>query len=149
MATSVRQTSLLTWEATLPFTKAENPGFQLLNSTIGPYAGWLKGSGLIACIPARLNPDGPAPLFQSNQITSFTVVGDPRAQRKARAAVVVPAGWPPTVTPGEMPPGVKITTPTFTTYHQCASQVVRRRIACSDPKTTKPLPASSSRQVLI
>ena len=77
------------------FTKAENPGFQLLNATVGPYPGWLKGVGLDPLNPCTPNPDGITPLFQSNQIDSFSVQGDPAVRREAPAAVADRAGLQP------------------------------------------------------
>ena len=46
------------------FSKAENPGFQLLNSTIGPYPGWLKGSGLDPFASVHTEPERDYPTFR-------------------------------------------------------------------------------------
>jgi hypothetical protein len=125
------------------FQKADNQGFQLLNSTIGPYAGWLKGDGGVQGHPCQVDPNNPnTPLFHSNQISSFSVSGDPTGITKGKG---VPGGscWVATyATRGEAPPGVKISSPTFSTYHQSATPGVAS-YTCSDPKTSKN-PASST-----
>lgn len=117
------------------FIKAENQGFQLLNSTIGPYAGWLKGAGpdpLHPCTPFQNN--SPA-LFQSNQITSFSVAGDPTGKTVGRSGGGGSCWVATYFTTGEAPPGIKVTAPTFTTYNR--NQVVTASYTCSNPKTTK------------
>jgi hypothetical protein len=123
------------------FQKADNRGFQFLNSTIGPYAGWLKGNGGVLGHPCAIDPNTPPPfLFQSNQISSFTVTGDPTGITKGKG---VPGGscWVATYgTSGEAPPGVKVAIPTFTSYKQ--NTVVKANYKCSNPKTTKD-PATS------
>jgi len=124
------------------FQKADNPGFQILNSTIGPYAGWLKGDGGVPGHPCQVDPNNPAPLFHSNQISSFSVTGDPTGITKGKG---VPGGscWVATFgTSGEAPPKVKITSPTFSTYKQKATPGVAS-YTCSDPKTSQN-PASST-----
>ncbi len=118
------------------FTKAENPGFQLLNSTIGPYPGWLKGSGTDPLHPCTPNSDGVTPLFQSNQITSFSVVGDPLGTTKGKSGGGGSCWVATFFTAGEAPPGVKITNPTFANYTK--GSVVTASYTCSNPKTTKP-----------
>jgi hypothetical protein len=117
------------------FSKAENPGFQFLNSTIGPYPGWLKGSGLDPLHPCTPNPDGVTPLFASNQITSFIVSGDPLGTTRGTSGGGGSCWVATYATSGELPPGIKITTPTFTTYK--LNQSVAASYACSDPKTSK------------
>lgn len=120
------------------FQKSDNEGFQLLNSTFGPYAGWLKGNGGVPGHPCAPNPDGVTPLFQSNQISSFSVTGDPTGITKGGAR---PGGscWVATyATGGEAPPGIKITSPTFfTTYKQSLTTQGSAVYACSNPKTSK------------
>jgi hypothetical protein len=120
------------------FQKADNPGFQFLNSTIGPHAGWLKGDGGVPGHPCQVDPNNPnTPLFHSNQITSFSVTGDPTGITKGRGT---PGGscWVATYgTSGEAPPGIKITAPTFKTYRQSTTPG-SASYACSDPKTSQP-----------
>jgi hypothetical protein len=125
------------------FSKAENPGFQLLNATIGPYPGWLKGSGLDPLHPCTPNPNGTTPLFASNQIKSFSVSGDPLGTTKGTSGGGGSCWVATYFTPGEAPPGVKITSPTFTTYHQSTTPG-QANYTCSDPKTSKPLPPASA-----
>jgi hypothetical protein len=120
------------------FTKAENPGFQFLNSTIGPYAGWLKGSGLDPLHPCTPNPDGVTPLFATNQISSFSVTGDPLGTTKGKSGGGGSCWVATYATFGELPPGIKITMPTFKTYTHSATPGVAT-YACSDPKTSQPL----------
>ncbi len=124
------------------FSKAENPGFQLLNATIGPYPGWLKGSGLDLLHPCTPNPDGTTPLFASNQISSFSVSGDPLGTTKGKSSGGGSCWVATYFTPGEAPPGVKITSPAFTTYRQ-SNTPGQASYTCSDPKTSKPLPVPS------
>jgi hypothetical protein len=119
------------------FQKGDNLGFQFLNSTFGPHAGWLKGDGGVPGHPCAVDPNNPPPfLFQSNQISSFSVIGDPTGITKGKG---VPGGscWVATYnTSGEAPPGVKITSPTFSTYKQKATPGVAS-YTCSDPKTSQ------------
>lgn len=124
------------------FTKAENPGFQVLNSTIGPYPGWLKGSGPDPLNPCTPNPDGVTPLFASNQITSFSVSGDPLGTTKGKSGGGGSCWVATFATGGELPPGIKVTSPTFTTYNR--NQPVTAAYTCSDPKTSKALPPASA-----
>jgi Bacterial lectin len=124
------------------FQKSDNLGFNLLNSTIGPYPGWLKGDGGVPGHPCTIDPNHPnAPLFHSNQITSFSVSGDPTGTVKGTAR---PGGscWVPTyATSGELPPGIKVTSPKVTTYKQ--NQSVSASYTCSNPPTSKN-PSTSS-----
>jgi hypothetical protein len=123
------------------FQKADNPGFQVLNSTIGPYAGWLKGDGGVPGHPCAVNPNNPnTPLFHSNQITSFSVTGDPTGITKGRG---IPGGscWVATYgTSGEAPSRVTIASPTFTIYNQ--NSTVTASYTCRTPRTSKD-PSSS------
>jgi hypothetical protein len=99
-----------------------------------PFPGWLKGVG-----PDPLNPCTPpskGSLFQSNQISSFSVVGDPGGKTKG-ASGGTGSCWVATYdTPGEIWPGVTITSPKATTYTK--GQVVTAAYACNNPSTSKP-----------
>lgn len=117
------------------FDKAENEGFKLLASTIGPYPGWLKGDGGVAGSPCTPNPDNVTPLFQFNQITSFSVVGDPTGTTKGKSGGGGSCWVATYATGGELPPGIKITSPSFTTYNR--NQSVTASYTCSNPKTSK------------
>jgi len=55
------------------FTKALNPLF----NSIEPLVGWLKGVGPDPLHPCTQNPGNNPPLFHSNQISSFSSIGDP------------------------------------------------------------------------
>jgi hypothetical protein len=119
------------------FSKAENPFFQLLNSTIGPYPGWLKGTGpnpLHPCSPFTNN--SPA-LFQSNQIDSFNVTGDPLGTTKGKSGGSGSCWAATFATFGELPPGVKISfSPVQAVYTK--NQPVTASYTCSTPITSKP-----------
>lgn len=123
---------------TFTFLKSQNIGFQLLNSTIGPYPGWLKGDGGVAGFPCMINPANPnAPIFQSNQISSFSVMGDPLGTTKGKSGGSGSCWVATYATTGELPPGIKINAPTFTTYtHSATPQTAT--YSCSDPKTSQP-----------
>jgi Legume lectin domain len=121
------------------FDKSENPGFKLLVSTIGPYPGWLKGDGGVAGSPCT--PPSTGALFQSNQITSFSVTGDPLGTTKGKSGGGGSCWVATYFTSGEAPPGVKINSPTFTTYHQGTTGTAN--YTCSDPKTSKVTPPGS------
>ena len=59
------------------FSKAENPGFQFLAATIGPYPGWLKGSG----------PDGTDPCnFTEQHGATFREQPDLVVLRRGRSS---------------------------------------------------------------
>ena len=118
------------------FLKSENLGFQLLNSTIGPYPGWLKGVGPNPNSPCTAFPNNSPALFQSNQIDSFNVQGDPLGTTKGKSGGGGSCWVATYATFGELPPGVKITSPAFTTYTK--GQAVTAAYTCSDPKTSQP-----------
>lgn len=124
------------------FSKAENPGFQLLNATIGPYPGWLKGSGTDPLNPCIFDPSIATP-FVSNQIKSFSVSGDPLGTTRGTSGGGGSCWVATYFTPGEVPPGVKITSPAAITYHQSATPG-QANYTCSDPKTSKLLPPASA-----
>ena len=117
------------------FTSAENPGFKLLSSTIGPYPGWLKGTGPDPLHPCTPFPSNSPALFQSNQIDSFSFSGDPLGTTKGKSGGGGSCWTATYATTGELPPGVKITVPAFTTYHQ--NQAITASYTCSDPKTSQ------------
>ena len=127
------------------FQKADNQGFQLLNSTIGPYAGWLKGNGGVPGHPCAIDPTNPPPFPVQEQpdLWSFTVTGDPTGITKGKGGAPAGSCWVAMHrTSGEAPPRVKITSPTFSTYKQSTTPGVAS-YTCSDPKTSKN-PATSS-----
>jgi Bacterial lectin len=125
------------------FSKGENPGFQLLMATIGPYPGWLKGSGPDPLNPCVFDPNSTTPPFVSNQISSFSVVGDPLGTTKGKSGGGGSCWVATYFTPGEAPPGVKITNPTFATFHTSMTPGTAN-YTCSDPKTSKQLPPVSA-----
>jgi hypothetical protein len=115
------------------FLHSDNPFFFYpgFDSLLNPFPGWLKWP-----LPAPSTPlspiSPPAIGAMSNQISGFTI--DPH--------VVGPSGgggsyWVATYdTPGEMPPGITISSPTFTTYH--LNQPVTANYTCSNPSTSQP-----------
>jgi hypothetical protein len=129
--------------STAPFEANLGTTFTLLNSQnpffvypgidlfLNPFPGWLKW-------PLGPNPSSPpsppAPGTMSNQITSFS-------NDKAVTSGGSGGGasfWVATYdTPGEMPPGIAISSPTFTTYK--LNQAVTAHYTCSNPSTSKPL----------
>jgi hypothetical protein len=118
------------------FSFSDNP-FLIFPGILGPlnpFPGWLKGEG-----PDPLNPCTPpatGPLFQSNQIDSFSTVSDPRGTTKGKGGGTGSC-WVATYdTPGEIWPGIKITSPKVTTYTK--GQVVAATYTCNDPTTSKP-----------
>jgi len=118
------------------FTFHDNP-FLIYPGILGilnPFPGWLKGAG-----PDPLHPCTPpakGPLFLSNQITSFSVTGDPGGKTKG-ASGGTGSCWVATYdTPGENVPGVTITSPKAITYTK--GQVVTAAYACTNPSTSKP-----------
>jgi hypothetical protein len=116
------------------FLKSENPFFTYpgIFGPLNPFPGWLKGDGG----PDPLHPCTPpatGALFQSNQIDTFFIDnGTTRGKGNGGASC-----WVTTYdTPGEAPPGIKITSPTFTTYAK--GQSVTASYTCNNPVTSQP-----------
>ena len=84
------------------FTKTTNLGYRGGSPYTGnPLPGWLKGHPSDTVHPC--NPDSGSPLFQSNQIESFTVQGDPIATTKGKSGGTGSC-WVATYnTPNELP----------------------------------------------
>ena len=118
------------------FLKSENPGFNFIANTIGPYPGWLKGSGPNALAPCTPFTNNTPALFQSNQITAFSVVGDPTGKTIGKSGGGGSCWVATYLTAGELPPGIKVTNPKLTTYTR--NQSVTASYSCSNPPTTKP-----------
>jgi hypothetical protein len=122
------------------FQFSDNPYFIYpgIISIFNPFPGWLKGAG-----PNPLHPCTPpasGPLFQSNQISSFSVTGDPGGKTVGGSGGTGSC-WVATYdTPGEIWPGVTITSPKPITYTK--GQAVTAVYACTNPSTSKP-PSSS------
>lgn len=123
------------------FLKSQNLFFQLLNLTIGPYPGWLKGDGGVTGFPCMINPTNPsAPLFQSNQITSFSVTGDPLGTTKGKSGGSGSCWTATYATFGEVPPGVHVSippTPPTKVPTYAKNQVVTATYTCSTPTTSQ------------
>lgn len=111
------------------FDSTNDPGFYSAGSL--PSVGWLKGAGLDPLHPCTPNPDGVTPLFQSNQISSFT---DPAKSPSSGTAKGSSGGtgscWVSTyLTPGETPT-VKVVAPApGGTYQQ--GQAVDATLMCT------------------
>ena len=102
---------------------------------LNPFPGWLKGVGSDPLNPCTPPPSGP--LFQSNQISAFSVSGDPGGKTVGGSGGTGSC-WVATYdTPGEIWPGVTITSPKPTTYTK--GQVVTAVYACNNPTTSKPV----------
>jgi Legume lectin domain len=116
------------------FLQSENPLFVYpgVLGLLNPFPGWLKGDGG----PDPLHPCTPptsGALFQSNQIDLFFIDGGTTKGKSAGGA----SCWVATYdTPGEALPGIRIASPTVTTYTQ--NQVVTASYTCSDPSTSQP-----------
>jgi len=116
------------------FLKSDNPLFVYpgILGLLNPFPGWLKGDGG----PDPLHPCTPpttGALFQSNQVDTFFIDGGTTKGRSGGGA----SCWVATYdTPGEALPGIRITSPTSTTYLQ--NQVVTASYTCSDPSSSKP-----------
>ena len=116
------------------FLQSENPYFIYpgIIGPLNPFPGFLKGAG-----PNPLEPCTPpqsGALFQSNQIYSFVIDEGHTTGGSGGGG----SCWVSTYdTPGELPPGVSITSPTFTTYK--LNQVVTANYTCSNPSTSHPV----------
>ena len=116
------------------FLASENPFFVYpgIAGFLNPFPGWLKGSGPYPNNPCIAPPSGP--LFLSNQVGSFIIDGGRTVGNSGGGA----SCWVATYdTPGEKPPGIKITSPTpFATYSK--GSVVPATYACNNPSTSQP-----------
>lgn len=102
---------------------------------LNPFPGWLKGVGSDPLNPCTPPPSGP--LFQSNQISAFSASGDPGGKTVGGSGGTGSC-WVATYdTPGEIWPGVTITSPKPITYSK--GQVVTAVYACNNPITSKPV----------
>ena len=118
------------------FNFSDNPYFIYpgIIGLLNPFPGWLKGAG-----PNPLHPCTPpasGSLFQSNQISAFTVTGDPGGKTVGGSGGTGSC-WVGTYdTPGEIWPAITITSPKPVTYSK--GQVVPAIYACNNPTTSKP-----------
>jgi hypothetical protein len=116
------------------YEQSENPFFVYpgILGPLNPFPGWLKGFGGNPTNPCALPSSGP--LFQSNQISSFFI---DNATTKGGTSGTGSC-WVATYdTPGEIWPGISISSPTFTTY--TLNQPVTASYTCSNPSTSKPV----------
>ena len=122
---------------TFNYMQSENPFFTYpgILGLLNPFPGWLKGgTGTTPCTPIPNTP-----LFQSNQISSFIIdKGVTKGGSGGGASC-----WVATYdTPGEIWPGITISSPKFTTYK--LNQTVTASYTCTNPATSQPLPPTSS-----
>jgi hypothetical protein len=118
------------------FSFANNPLFVYpgIFGLLNPFPGWLKGDSgpdpLHPCTPPKTGP-----LFQSNQVDTFFIDGGTTRGKGNGGA----SCWVATYdTPGELPPGIKITSPKpFATFTK--GQQVTASYACNNPVTSKPI----------
>ncbi len=118
------------------FSFSDNPYlvYPGLLGLLNPFPGFLKGAGNDPLNPCT--PPASGPLFQSNQIGSFSVQGDPGG-RTLGSSGGTGSCWVATYdTPGEIWPGITITSPKGTTYTK--GQAVTAAYACYNPTTSKP-----------
>ena len=117
---------------TFNYVQSENPFFVYpgILGLLNPFPGWLKGG--TGTTPCAAIPN--TPLFTSNQISSFIIdKGVTKGGSGGGASC-----WVATYdTPGEIWPGISISSPTFTTYKQ--NQVVTASYTCTNPATSKAL----------
>jgi|GEM_PF-620071 len=88
------------------FALAANPGF----SKTQPLPGWLKGHALDSTHPCTPNPDNVTPLFQSDQVDSFSTSGDPTGHTKGSSGGTGSC-WAATYNTPGVAPSVAIVTP--------------------------------------
>lgn len=121
------------------FTRPDNPflGFPGV-FLFSPFAGWLKSSDPSPTpdTPCAVPPVGP--LFTSNQISSFQIVGDPGGTTKGKSPTG-PSCWVGTYnTPGEALPGIRIKSPTLLPIQTFPlNSNVSGTYTCSDPSTSQ------------
>jgi hypothetical protein len=118
------------------FLYSDNPWFIYPGelAILNPFPGWLKGAGPNPLLPCR--PPTHGPLFQSNQITSFSVAGDPGGKTVGGSGGTGSC-WVATYdTPGELWPGINITLPKPGVYTK--GQAVTATYSCNNPATSKP-----------
>lgn len=116
------------------FSRSENP-YLVYPGIIGPlnpFPGFLKGAGpnpLQPCVPPLSGA-----LFQSNQINGFVIDNGHTTGGSGGGG----SCWVTTYdTPGEVPPGISISSPTFTTYK--LNQGVTANYTCKNPSTSQPV----------
>jgi uncharacterized repeat protein (TIGR01451 family) len=108
-----------------------------------PFPGWLKGHGPSTDDPCQPDPLHIGALFQSNQISSFTLLdGDPPAKTKGGSGGTGSC-WVATYnTPGETLPGITITSPQPLPVTYTQGQAVPATFTCSNPSSSH-LPQSN------
>jgi Legume lectin domain len=118
------------------FLFSDNP-FLIYPGVLGPlnpFPGWLKGEGPNSGDPCI--PPASGPLFTSNQISGFSVTGDPKGKTTGGSGGTGSC-WVATYdTPGEIWPGINISSPKATKYTK--GQPVTATYSCNNPGTSKP-----------
>ena len=126
------------------FLYSDNPLFLYpgIDSLLNPFPGWLKGPGAQPLSPCT--PPASGPLFLSNQISSFSITGDPGGHTLGGSGGGASC-WVATYdTPGELGPGlqagpgIKITSP-ISSKAYAENTTVAATYTCSNPSTSKPL----------
>jgi hypothetical protein len=115
------------------FLQSDNPFFVYpgIIGFLNPFPGFLKGAGSDPLNPCT--PPASGPLFQSNQIDTFIIDGGHTKGGSGGTG----SCWVATYdTPGEVWPGITISSPSFTIYTQ--NQTVTANYTCSNPSTSKP-----------
>src|SRR5208283_2866484 len=117
------------------FLRSDNPLFTYpgVLGLLNPFPGWLKGE--LGPDPANpCTPPASGPLFQSNQISAFVIDGGHTVGGSGNTG----SCWAATYdTPGEIWPGINITSPTVTTYSKGSS--VPAVYTCNNPITSQPV----------
>jgi Legume lectin domain len=115
------------------YSQSLNPFFVYpgIFGIFNPFPGWLKGSGPNALMPCALPQSGP--LFKSNQIDTFFIDNGTTKGKSSGTG----SCWVATYdTPGEIWPGITISSPKSTTYS--LNQAVAASYTCSNPFTSQP-----------
>ncbi len=120
------------------FLQSENPFFTYpgVDLLLNPFPGFLKGVGPNPLLPCT--PPSSGPLFQSNQVASFYIDNGHTNGNSGSTG----SCWTATYdTPGEIWPGIRISSPTSTTYN--LNQTVTANYTCSNPSTSQPLTSTT------
>jgi Legume lectin domain len=131
---STEQNFFATLGTDFEFLQSENPFFIYpgIIGPLNPFPGFLKGAGPNPLEPCT--PPASGALFQSNQISSFVIDEGHTTGGSGGGG----SCWVSTYdTPGELPPGISISSPTFTTYK--LNQVVTANYTCYNPSTSQPV----------
>jgi uncharacterized repeat protein (TIGR01451 family) len=121
------------------FDKSFNPGYRQ-NSDQNPLPGWLKGQPVDTDHPCNPNPSNTPALFQSNQIESFAVVGDPTATTKGKSGGTGSC-WVATYNTPGVAPSVSVTIPANNANYRQGTSIASSFV-CTPVNTLETNPTS-------